>query len=219
MKVNFRHTGEYRFRAKAWATRAGKELAKMRFRLNGRDLKVFEVACVPPDLEIYEVKTKVERAGNGLFQVAFLNNFYDPKNPNLELRDRNLFLDSLEVELPPPEPTASQLASRNLILGERSKGMTDRDYATDALRRFVSRAYRRPVPAVEIVRLLKLYDLAKTEGAPFLESIRLPLQAVLASPHFLFRAENQPKPDDRNAVHLLDEFSLASRLSLSLIHI
>ncbi|SVD21595.1 uncharacterized protein METZ01_LOCUS374449, partial [marine metagenome] len=51
---------------------------------------------------------------------------------------------------------------------------------------------------------------------PFIEAIRLPLKAVLVSPRFLFRAESQPKPDDTKAVHPLDEFALASRLSFFL---
>jgi hypothetical protein len=39
------------------------------------------------------------------------------------------------------------------------------------------------------------------------------LQAVLASPDFLFRVEEDPQPGEPNNIHTLNEFELASRLS------
>jgi hypothetical protein len=39
------------------------------------------------------------------------------------------------------------------------------------------------------------------------------MTAVLVSPHFLFRGELQPDPNNPKAVHPVDEFALASRLS------
>jgi hypothetical protein len=43
--------------------------------------------------------------------------------------------------------------------------------------------------------------------------VTVALQAVLVSPHFLFRGELQPEPDNPKAVHPINEFALASRLS------
>lgn len=216
VKASLPYPGEYVFRASAWATRAGDELAKMRFRLNGRELKTFVVEQESPGGKLYEVKVKVEKTGNAAFQVGFLNDFYDPKNPNPKRRDRNLYLAWLEVEAPSSKPSAALLASRRKVLGERPAEAKDRVWAEAALRRFASRAYRRPVSQGETARLLSLYDLAAAEREPFLEAIRLPLKAALVSPRFLFRAEGQPNPDDPTAVHPLDEFALASRLSFFL---
>ena len=47
----------------------------------------------------------------------------------------------------------------------------------------------------------------------FESGIAQALQAILVSPRFLFRAEPQPGPDDRNLVFALDEHALAARLS------
>ncbi len=84
-----------------------------------------------------------------------------------------------------------------------------RDYAAEILDRIATRAFRRPVDAATRERLLAL----TRTGASFEEGIAQALQAVLVSPRFLFRTETQPRPNDPNAVHPVDEFSLASRLS------
>ncbi len=216
VRVMLPRPGEYRFRVLAWASRAGDELAKMKFRINDRDLKTFEVTHESPNVGSYEVSTQVKKAGNVHFRVSFLNDHYDPRNRNPKRRDRNLYLQCLEVEAPDPKPSVELQASRLQILGIRPVDISNRAYAELVLRRFVPRAYRRPVTDREISRLLNLYEVASGRGAPFMEAIRLPLKAVLVSPGFLFRAESQPSPNDPKAVHDLDEFSLASRLSFFL---
>src|SRR6185312_1326116 len=45
----------------------------------------------------------------------------------------------------------------------------------------------------------------------FVNAIRLPMKAVLCSPHFLYRIEDDPK--DPNAVRTLSDFEFATRLS------
>ena len=56
----------------------------------------------------------------------------------------------------------------------------------------MERAYRRPVTQEEIASKLELVQLAQREGDSFDEGIRLALQAILASPNFLFRVEANP---------------------------
>src|SRR5207244_2002717 len=73
------------------------------------------------------------------------------------------------------------------------------------------RAYRRPVRDEELNRLMKLFALADGKGDRFEQAIKLPMKAVLVSPHFLFRIEEDPKnPDD---VRAINDFELATRLS------
>jgi hypothetical protein len=43
--------------------------------------------------------------------------------------------------------------------------------------------------------------------------MRTGLEAILVSPNFLFRIERDPKPDDPTAVHPVNDYELASRLS------
>src|SRR6185436_12479469 len=77
------------------------------------------------------------------------------------------------------------------------------------LERSATRAFRRPV---DRETLDALTDLA-LRNPVFERGIGQALTAILTSPKFFFRAETQPQPDDPKAVHPLDEFALASRLS------
>jgi hypothetical protein len=51
------------------------------------------------------------------------------------------------------------------------------------------------------------------DSGSFENSIQITLQAVLVSPHFLFRGEFQPEPGNPKRLHPIDDFALASRLS------
>ncbi len=73
------------------------------------------------------------------------------------------------------------------------------------------RAYRRTVTPAEVNQLLSFVTRAKSEGDSFEEGIALSLQAMLVSPHFLFRIEK-----DRSAggeAGRLSDHEIASRLS------
>lgn len=75
---------------------------------------------------------------------------------------------------------------------------------------FASRAYRRPVREEEVERLLRLFQRADDQGRPFEEAVKLALQAVLVSPHFLFLVEAD---QDGQEPYRVGEYELASRLS------
>src|SRR5207249_8463585 len=51
------------------------------------------------------------------------------------------------------------------------------------------------------------------ESGTFDDAIRVVLEAVLVSPQFLFRGDVQPGPDNAQAIHPVDDYALASRLS------
>jgi len=85
--------------------------------------------------------------------------------------------------------------------------------AEQVLSRLAARAYRRPVSGKELARVLKLAASARGQGDRFESSIQLALQAILVSPHFLFRVELDPDPKDAGGIRALDEYALASRLS------
>jgi hypothetical protein len=82
------------------------------------------------------------------------------------------------------------------------------------LRAFARRAYRRSVSDEEIERLTRFVDLAEKNGDSFEQGIRLALQAVLVSPHFLFRVEKDRKAAASGLkANPISDFELASRLS------
>ena len=211
-KASFPRTGLYRLRVQSYASRAGRELAKMQILLSGKVLKTFEVKEEHPASGIYEAKVKIERPGDRRVQVAFINDHWDPKNPNPKRRDRNLYVEWVEI-VPPNERRTVDPGARNLLLPKRPEKMDDRTYAGVVLRGFASKAFRRPVKTEEVKGLLDLFDLAIEQGDDWEEAIRVPLKAILVSPNFLFRGEFQPKPNSPKTVHEVDEYALASRLS------
>src|SRR5207248_9536020 len=63
----------------------------------------------------------------------------------------------------------------------------------------------------EVSGLMRLCEVADKQGEPFERAVRLPMKAVLCSPHFLFRIEEDPKEPD--GVRTLNDFEFATRLS------
>jgi mono/diheme cytochrome c family protein len=84
--------------------------------------------------------------------------------------------------------------------------------ARKILENFARRAYRRAVPPEEVNRLAGLARLAESQGDSFDQGITLGLQAILTSPHFLFRVERDRGPN-KLLPHPINEYELASRLS------
>jgi hypothetical protein len=101
---------------------------------------------------------------------------------------------------------------RRVMVAQPSTTVTKPQAAEKILRTFATRAYRRPVQDEELANLMALWTQADSDGRPFEQSIDVPLQAVLASPPFLFRMEQEPQPGE-GAAHTLTEYELASRLS------
>ncbi len=93
-------------------------------------------------------------------------------------------------------------------------------YRKKVVRRLASAAFRRPVDEETLTRITGL-AATSDDGTPtgFEGSIRTALTIVLVSPRFLFRAEHEGQPQDKDdpakgkSVVLLDEYALASRLS------
>ncbi len=78
---------------------------------------------------------------------------------------------------------------------------------------FAMRAFRRPLDTEESERLFNLMRAAWEANASKEEIIQATLTAVLASPHFLYRVEDDDPADFVDGVRPLNDFELASRLS------
>jgi hypothetical protein len=86
-------------------------------------------------------------------------------------------------------------------------------YAREVLRAFTERAFRRPVDDATVEKLAVIAARAwEKKDATFESGAARAMTAVLASPRFLFRVEDT-LPADPGVHPLLDEYSLASRLS------
>lgn len=84
---------------------------------------------------------------------------------------------------------------------------TDDACSRNILSPIATRAFRRPLKTGELDSLIALVNSAKGRGETFESGIRLALQAVLISPHFLFRVIAPA------ATAELNHYEMASRLS------
>jgi Protein of unknown function (DUF1592)/Protein of unknown function (DUF1588)/Protein of unknown function (DUF1587)/Protein of unknown function (DUF1595)/Protein of unknown function (DUF1585)/Planctomycete cytochrome C len=226
------HETDVILRAQAYAQQAGAEPARMEFRIDGKPVKTFEVlapATAQPlpgqrvfstsllvaQPHIYEVHTRLA-PGAHRFAAAFVNDFADPTNANPNLTDRNLFVQNLEVaDLSQPVITPEKPAPIAKLFAQTGK--TPEGKQTAAARKIMSqftrRAWRRPVEAGEIDRLMKLYGKAREQGDSFEAGVKLAMKAVLISPHFLFIGETRNVGSKSPTPRPLNEVTLASRLS------
>ncbi|MEZ6121605.1 MAG: DUF1592 domain-containing protein [Planctomycetaceae bacterium] len=81
------------------------------------------------------------------------------------------------------------------------------------IREFADRAFRRRITDAEEERLFALMKTAWDLDTPPEEILQTAVAAVLSSPHFLFRIEQDPAIDDEDGIRTLDGFELATRLS------
>jgi hypothetical protein len=97
--------------------------------------------------------------------------------------------------------------------GPAPAGAVEREsYARELLGSFAERAYRRPVEAAHVARLVEVARSTYAQpGKTFEEGVGRAMMAVLASPRFLFRVEAPVAGTE--AIAAVDEYSLASRLS------
>ncbi len=68
----------------------------------------------------------------------------------------------------------------------------------------------------EVAALVKFTAMAKADGQSVEQGLQLAIQAMLVSPHFLFRIEREPANAAPGTVYRLSDLDLASRLSFFL---
>jgi len=87
--------------------------------------------------------------------------------------------------------------------------------AREIVSRLGSEAYRRPLSGNDISGLMNFYSAGSALGG-FEGGVRRALEAILASPHFVFRFEREPENKDPGEIYRLSDVDLASRLSFFL---
>ena len=87
--------------------------------------------------------------------------------------------------------------------------------AEKILSSLMRRAYRRPVTAEDLRKPMEFYRTSKAQDG-FEGGIQAALSAVLVSPEFLFRVEQDPPTLPSNTVYRMSDLALASRLSFFL---
>jgi len=87
------------------------------------------------------------------------------------------------------------------------------DVAAGTLAPIIRRAFRRPVAPEELHRYLAFYDSTTQRGESHRAGLRMALQSILISPHFLFLAEPEPETE---GIYALADHPLAARLAIFL---
>ena len=148
----------------------------------------------------------------GLTELTFrlANPYEDLTNENPHLRTRRLLAAELILEGPVTGDTAptDSLIQHFGVPPEAHAPVAARvAWLADAIDRFASRAWRRPLSPAESHRLLSFGGQAMAMGLRPAEALVTTLEAVLMSPHFLFL------PDPSHAPPANRAYAIAARLS------
>jgi hypothetical protein len=84
--------------------------------------------------------------------------------------------------------------------------------ATNIITSLARQAYRRPVTPEDLEGLIGFYEAGRKDGG-FESGIRTALQAILASPRFVFRLETKPRNIAAGQTYRINDLELASRMS------
>ena len=110
----------------------------------------------------------------------------------------------------------SETPTRSFVFSCRPTAPSEeRPCAESIVHRLAERAYRRDVDQSDVDGLMQFYDQG-SETRGFEGGVRLALQAIMASPHFIFRMEEAPEGVEPGEVYEIADADLASRLSFFL---
>jgi hypothetical protein len=196
--------GRYHLTFRAYQQPAGTEDAALTVEVPGMAIQTIPVAALQASPGIYELDINLP-AGSNTITVGFGNDFYD----DVTMADRNLWIDYMVVDGPYDATTVDETRRTRILT---CSNLAATDCQNEILTKFAKRAWRRPPTDAEIDRLRSLVTDAIGLGSTAEDGIRTALQSILVSPHFLYRVEVDPTPNDKTP-HPVTSWELASRLS------
>jgi hypothetical protein len=104
---------------------------------------------------------------------------------------------------------------RRIFTCQPKTSVVERGCAERILSSLAHRAYRGPVSAADMQRIMRIFDESRRTGT-FEAGIEAGLQRILAAPRFVFRVERDPAGVASGAPYRLGGVELASRLSFFL---
>ena len=126
-------------------------------------------------------------------------------------------VERVEVIGPYAGRTPADTPSRRAIFSCRPNTLGDETACAERIvASLARRAYRRPVTAADTAPLLAAYETGRREGPGFEDGVRWAIEALLVSPKFLFRVEQDAAGAAPGAPYRVHELDLASRLSFFL---
>jgi hypothetical protein len=110
----------------------------------------------------------------------------------------------------------SDTASRRKVFTCRPTSPKDEaTCAATIIKRLATQAFRRPVEERDFSALMKFYEESRKESG-FEQGVAAAIEAMLASPQFLFRLESVPVAATAGTTYRIGDLELASRLSFFL---
>ena len=178
----------------------GDPTAKVAFVVDGAEVGQYAFKSIKKS-EVATAKVTL-KAGKHEFTLKWLN-------PPAKIPGNARTLSGLRLRLLGPTDTRTELQRKLAVV----VGATTADVRAKAVANwFVSRAFRRPATNVEIARYSKVFLAGEKSGGNWEAGAQAMIAVVLSSPKFIFRAEQDEKPTEKEA-HPIGEFALASRLS------
>jgi hypothetical protein len=157
-------------------------------------------------------------AGQHELAVTFLHRSFaesDERTRTIALeggQERIQAAHALQIRGPLSVTGVGDSASRSKIfVCKPTESSEERRCATEIVTQLAERAFRRPVTDEDLAGLMAFYDSGSRDGG-FETGVRDALSAVLASPHFIYRAES----GEGGGAGALSDLELASRLSFFL---
>jgi hypothetical protein len=185
--------------------------------VDGRLSQTLAVETQPSGLVYFNPYSETEirvalPEGDHTLRLGFLDDAYVKTLAREDIyKDKiNKWIGSVTVVGPFAPDGVKPSRQRVLVCDPKTEGPACVDRILSTLAR---RAYRRPVTRTEVADLRKFVALAEADGQPVEKGIQLALQAILVSPHFLFRVERDLYPTDPEKMHRVTDVELASRLS------
>ena len=200
--------GEYRIKVKAGSrVPPGHGYGPPRLKITQRGSILLETDVTAPEdkPDTFEVRFKpilprlMIQIRNGYSIPHTRQNAPKVKKPDYPQPE--LVIEEYEIEGPMADEWPP--ASHKRILFPSMNSGNEPLYAREILERFMPRAFRRPVKPGEVEAMIGLFRKARKSAPSFEEAIKIPLIAVLTSPHFLYLVEGQS----------ISDHALASRLS------
>jgi len=206
-RLRFPRAGEYLVRFQAWGQQAGPDPCRMKLSVGVQELGTVDVPAERAAPQVFEYRLQIP-AGPQRLSASFVNDYYQPENPDPKQRDRNLYVDWIEVTGPLDPPPLGPLQRELFARFGESLGKKRERAMLEWLAR---RAWRRPPTKEEVERL----DALSAPEESLESSLRTALTALLASPNFLFRFELNPAraAGEEASVRELNAHELAARLS------
>jgi hypothetical protein len=177
-------------------------------------------------IELKRLRIRVPvKAGRHQIAIAFLgetSSRFETNRLQRFVRDFNPYdaegaphVQSVTIKGPFNAATTWHALSPELTVCRPSSAREEQACARRILEGIARRAYRRPLSADESRSILAFYQQGRADGS-FDAGIEFALRFVLASPAFVFRAEEAPESVQPGTPYRISDYELASRLSFFL---